>query len=126
MPEKRQIILTDLAFHTRTGQPTASFAKAEEKAVKASKPGRIYGHLPKPDPKDIDRKNHTIKFQINLPPDLMEQMKRGERELVMPKEGLPIYAGKDSEDFLKGMNRKERRRYIHKHPTRTWSPGEKE
>jgi len=125
MTQKRQILLTDLAFHTRTGQPTSSFARAEEKAVKANKlQGRIYGHLPKPDPKDIDRKNHTIRFQINLPPDLLEQVKRGEVELVMPKEGLPIYAGPDTQDHIKSMNRKERRKFLHKHPTRTWKPGE--
>ena len=103
-----------------------SFAKAEEKAVRDNKPeGRVYGHLPKPDPKDIDHKNHTIKIRIDLPPDLMEQVERGEVELVVPKDGLPIYPGKDTEEYMRSMNRKERRRLLHKHPTRTWKPGEK-
>lgn len=126
MAQKRQVLLTDLALHTRASQPTTSFAKAEGKAVNTGKLGRFFNHMPKPDPKDIDHKEHTIRFQIDLPPDLMEQVKRGEVELVMPKDGLPIYAGKDTEDFIKSMNRKERRRYLHKHPTRTWSPSEKE
>lgn len=126
MAQKRRILLTNLALHTRAGQPTASFAKAEGKAAQANKPeGRIYGHLPKPDSKDIDLKNHTIKIRIDLPPDLMEQVKRGEVELVMPKDGLPIFAGKDTEEYIKSINRKERRKLLHKHPTRTWKPGEK-
>lgn len=124
MAQKRQILLTDLALHTRAGQPTASFAKAEEKAAATGKQGRIYDHLPKPDAKAIDHKNHTVRFRIDLPPDLMEQVKRGEVELVVPKEGLPVYAGNDTQDFMKSMNRKERRKYLHKHPTRTWKPGE--
>ncbi len=123
MPKKRVVILTDLALHTRAGQPTASFARAEEKAIAENKLGRVYGKLAKPKPEDIDEKTHTIKFRIDLPPDLMEQVQRGEVELAMPEGGLPIYVGKDTQEFMQNMNRKERRRQqFKKHGTKTWRP----
>ena len=123
MPKKRVVMLTDLTLHTRSGQPTASFARAEEKAISESKPGRVYGKLPKPKPEDIDSKKYTVKIPITLPPDLMAQVERGEVELAFPKGGLPIYAGKDTQEYMQNMNRKERRRQqFKKHGTKTWRP----
>lgn len=123
MAKKRVIMLTDLALHTRSGQPTASFARAEEKAIAEKKLGRVYGKLSKPRPEDIDEENHTIRIPITLPPDLMAQVQSGEVELALPEGGLPIYAGKDTQEYMQNMNRKERRRQqFKKHGTKTWRP----
>ena len=123
MPKKRIVMLTDLDFHTREGEPTASFERAKEKAIAENKLGRVYSKLPKPKPEDIDEKNYRIKVPITLPPDLMAQVERGEVELVFPEGGLPIYPGKDTQEYMQSMNRKERRRQqFKKHGTKTWRP----
>lgn len=114
-------MLTNLQLHARTHEPTASFERASEKALAANKEGRVYGHLPKPADLDIDEVNHTMKIPITLPPDLMEQVQRGEVELALPEGGLPVYMSKDAQELSASMNRKQRRQaQFKKHRTRTW------
>lgn len=114
---KKVIQLTDIQFHTREYRPTGSFAKAEKK-------GRFYSSLPKGYEKDIDTTKRTMKFSIPLPPDLATEFERGEVAFMMPN-GVPLYAGKDVIELDQKLNRKARRRAVHKNPTRTWHPGKR-
>ncbi|OHA18206.1 MAG: hypothetical protein A2664_01925 [Candidatus Taylorbacteria bacterium RIFCSPHIGHO2_01_FULL_46_22b] len=115
---KQRIYLTDIMCHVRNHHQTGSFAKATKK-------GRMYSPLPENYAKtDVDPVNHTFKFRFQLPSDLVDLIKRGEAELVMPKDGLFIFAGPDTQEMVKKMGRKERRQLIHR--SRTWHADKKE
>jgi hypothetical protein len=51
---------------------------------------------------------------IELPADLKARLDKGEVELMMPKDGLNIYAGKDVYALMDKMRRDGNRAEVHK------------
>lgn len=111
---KERIYLTDITLHAREGRQTANFAKAAEK-------GRIYVPLPH-DPKKpaTTRETGTSEVALSFPPDLQARIDRGEVEIMIPKDGLPIIAGADAREKAKKMAAQERRELIHRSLGKSW------
>lgn len=80
----------------------------------------MYSPVPKDYTKDIDTENHTMKIRIDLPKDLQDQVDRGEVQLMMPKDGLMVYAGRDLIELLDKRKRNERTQIIHRNRKNTW------
>jgi hypothetical protein len=109
---KRKIVLflTDCAFHTSEKRPTTQFNKAVKYQTPEGLPyGRLYSSM------GVDGK-----MRIQIPADMQAAIDRGEIEvqLAFPKKGLPVYAGKDTQEKIKQMKKKERNELIHH--GRTW------
>lgn len=106
----KKIFLTDTTLHTSEHRPTASL----EKAVKNSKEApRLYS--PKLTPNDISiNPDGTFRFNISLPQDVLDGVAKGEIEIVMPKAGYPIYAGKDTIEKVRQMEKQETNEIIHR------------
>lgn len=114
--KKECIYLTDITLHTRGFRPTVNFAKVAHK-------NRMYSPMPKDYAKNVNTENHTVKMVFELPEDLTERWERGEVEIMIPKDGLLIYAGKDVWEFIAKEKEKERRSLIHH--GRTWHAKDK-
>jgi len=111
---KKRIYLTDITFHTRGHRQTIRFAKVAEK-------GRMYSPLPKGYEENVNSEKGTFGVSIELPQDLKDGMARGEIELMIPKGGLPVYAGKDVHDLIEKMRRDTHRADIHrKYGAKAW------
>ncbi|MFA6466763.1 MAG: hypothetical protein WCV71_02820 [Patescibacteria group bacterium] len=112
-PFKRQdgvkykvIQLTDFALHTSDKQPTKYIGKKVKHAFDQNRPDRVYG--------PIINNGHTPSadwFLENLYKDpsfiklLQKEEKKGYKVLIsIPKDGLPIAIGKDTENFIKSKN----------------------
>ena len=96
------ILLTDIQIHaTKPRKPTSQY-RAILKSLKNKKPGRFYT-------KNFDGK----KAIFDLPPKIKREMEKAEKSgkkirLFMPKEGLPIFVGKDLKEKLEAKNRKKK------------------
>lgn len=111
MTKKERIYLTDITLHVRDYRPTTNFSKVAQK-------GRLYTPLPKPLSSKDPQNPAKYKFSFPLPKDLMEKHARGEVEIMIPKDGLYIFAGKDIDEYLEKKEGKERTQLIHR--GRTW------
>lgn len=117
--EKELIFLTDITLHTRGYRQTANFSKVAQK-------GRMYSPMPLPQPqvaKKVADDGHSFHFSFALPEDLKEKVERGEAVLMVPEDGLPVYAGPDVQEKIQQMRQKERRGLIHS--IRSWFPGKR-
>ena len=116
---KEKIYLTDITLHTKDFRQTMNFSRV---AIK----GRMYSPLPKDyhlanqTNDKTSTKGNTFKLSITLPPDLQAKLDRGEVELMMPKDGLLIYAGKDFYEKIAQTKAKERRELIHRNRDNVW------
>lgn len=108
---KQRIYLSNIVLHVRGGRPTTNFSKVAEK-------GRMYSPLSPSDAETANKKDCTATASFELPEDLREKIERGEIELMVPDDGLPVYAGKDVYEFIEKRERKERRKRIPH--VRTW------
>lgn len=110
---KERIYLTDITLHMREYRQTCNFSKVAQK-------GRMYSPLPEGynKGKNIDKEKGIVRLGISLPPDLQERIDKGEVELMFPKGGLLIYAGKDVWEFIAKQNEQRRRQLIHS--SRVW------
>ncbi len=111
MIKKRLVLqLTDFTVHARDFRPATKFANTIKNKTSDGKPlGRMYS------PEGIEMtEDGKFKFRLQLPPDLMEQVKRGEIELAfaLPKSGLPFLLGKDAEEKIDQLKRKDRTQLI--------------
>jgi hypothetical protein len=119
MAEKERIYLTDITLHTREYHQTLNYAKAAKK-------GRMYAPLPAGEAKSLTTGAKIGKIVIPFPPDLQERISRGEVEIMMPKEGLFVYVGKDVVEKVKGMNAQANRQDVHnKWGKKNWLDGKK-
>lgn len=102
------IQLTDIKLHTTTMKPS-SIGKNIKKSLQTGEPGRIYNHLSKQWCKDNYRlvildivKNDPIFLET-----IQDYEKDGYKILIeIPKEGLPVYFGEDTKEFLTSKNGK--------------------
>ena len=116
---KERIYLTDITLHTRDYRQTGNFSKVAEK-------GRMYSPLPPETAKTIDSEAKTARFSFQFPSDLQERINRGEVEIMVPKEGLFVYAGKDAIEKAKQLSAQARRENVHKKwGAKNWRDGKK-
>jgi hypothetical protein len=110
---KERIYLTDITLHMRGYRQTCNFSKVAQK-------GRIYSPLPEGYNKkeNVDKEKGTVKMAISFPQDLQDRIDKGEVELMFPKGGLLVYAGKDVWEFITKQNEQRRRQLIHS--SRAW------
>lgn len=108
---KERIYLTDITLHVRGYRPTSNFYKVAQK-------GRVYSPINQDYVKSVNTETKTAKFIISFPPDLQERIDKGEVELMMPKDGLLVYAGRDVWEFIAKQDEQKRRQLIHN--SRTW------
>ncbi|TXH01631.1 MAG: hypothetical protein E6P95_01460 [Candidatus Moraniibacteriota bacterium] len=98
--------LTDVQLHTNV-RPTKSIGGVVERSIDYKKPGRINSPLKKPSESDIATKSIPITLPFLMEdPSLKQAIHKYQQQgyrvmLKMPKEGLPIYLGKDAVDFMK-------------------------
>ena len=115
--EKKRVYLTDITLHVRERRQTPSFSHA-------AKEGRSYSPLLLTDMKGSgDSKDGTFEFPFVLPPDLEEQVTRGEVELMMPTGGLLVYAAKDTHEYVQAKARKKKRQERYIPGSSTWHRG---
>lgn len=114
--DKEKIYLTDITLHVRESRQTINFARVAQK-------GRMYSPIPlgslrDTEPTKISDNAGEFQMEIILPKDLQDKLDKGEVELMMPDNGLLMYAGKDVDEKIKQMNSKKRNLLIHR--GRTW------
>lgn len=96
--EKPIIIpLTDIQLHSNKSANPQSFERKIEKSLKGQKPGRCYG--------EGLRLNSDGTFEFSIP--LPMEIKGRKVIFAIPKEGLPIYAGKDLIEKMKSLHKKK-------------------
>jgi len=107
---KECIYLTDITLHVSIKRQTTNFSKVAEK-------GRFFNPLP---PKAFEGDGETKRITFELPKDLKDRVQRGEVEIMIPKDGLPMFAGKDVVEKVAKMQKAERRLLIHHGRNKTW------
>ena len=108
----QKIYLTNFTFHVTGCRPTPNFAKVEER-------GRAYFSLA--DGYNNQSTGDNIRrFVLDLPKDLAEGLAKGEIEIMVPKDGLSLYAGEDVYEKLKQIEERNRRLIIHENRNRFW------
>lgn len=125
--QKYKIIqITDITLHSPGRRPTKSVGEKVKKAFDKNEPGRIYQNLEKI---DSDTEQHegyfkiSILDQIHKDPSFMKMLKEEESKgykvlLSIPKDGIPIYEGKDSKEFIDSKKGKRILRKIAKDKNR--------
>lgn len=111
---KERIYLTDITLHARNRQ-TVNFSQSIQK-------GRIYSPLAKDyaqklrasEPASGSSKVGEMDIVIRLPDDLVDRMERDEVEIMIPEDGLMVYASKDLENFISSKNGKRILRKLEK------------
>lgn len=104
------LFLTDLTIHANEVRPTLSFDKAIQKAEKNKTIPRIYNPTG-----IIKRDGGKIGFRMPIPQDLLDQVDRGEINLMLayPKAGLSILADRGTMEKVSWFKEKLRKRLIH-------------
>ena len=116
---KERIYLTDITLHMRGYRQTTNFAKVAQK-------GRMYSPLPANTAKTADMEAKTARFSFQFPPDLQERINRGDVEVMVPKDGLMVYAGRDVIEGVQAMQKQARREDVHdKWGKKAWHDGKK-
>lgn len=118
------IQLTDMQLHTNVMRNPVPWWRKILKAIRSKKPDRLYsgfeslGEVPNA---TNEKGVRTIKFKFNMPPGLQEEIDaaRAQGKIVkfaMPKDGIPIYLGKDAKEKFEAEKRAKQR----SHGTRYW------
>ncbi|MDD2637320.1 MAG: hypothetical protein PHW82_17670 [Bacteroidales bacterium] len=106
------ITITDIALHTSKMNPTISLGKKIKESFKFKKPGRIYGLIPKVQSSSPSSEENMfmldmLKKDVSFMKMIQEEEKKGYKILVgFPKEGIPVFAGKDTKEFINSKNGK--------------------
>lgn len=111
------IQLTDLKLHTAPKRPTPSFGKKVREAFQHNAPGRVYNTLPQPMVPKND--NSFILEILKLDPDFVKMVQEEEANgykvlISVPKEGVPVFLGEDTIEFLDSKNGKRLLRKLDK------------
>ncbi len=89
------IYLTDIQLHvTKPTNPPSFFRQILKSFKKGGQPGRVYSSDMTPN------KDGTFRFSVPLSKDVQEKIELARRlgkepRFMMPKDGIPIYPGKD-------------------------------
>lgn len=104
----RIIQITDITFHAPNRRPTESVGEKVKEAFANGEPGRIYQNLEKVDSQENQGEGYikmAILDQIKNDPSFIKMLQEEEAKgykvlLSIPKSGIPVYAGKDSVEFM--------------------------
>lgn len=115
------IILTDITLHTNTARNPQPWYKKVLYALKKNKPGRFFVN----NAISKNPQNGNPIVRIPWTPELQAEKEKAELagkifRVFMHKSGLPILAGKDTEERITQMNQKERNELIHNNSGRVW------
>jgi hypothetical protein len=110
--EPEYVYLTHLTLHTREKKQTTNFSKVADK-------GRMYIPLPSAI-RTSNGGTATAPVTITLPDDLKVRVERGEVVIMVPADGLNVYAGDDVHETIKKLERKDRNVLIHRSRDRVW------
>jgi len=115
--EKKQneyynIFLTDIQIHAIEPRKPIPWYRAILKSFRNRKPGRFYTtHF------EMNDKNRAIK--LIFPPSLKvkQQMKEAKKlgkkiRFILPKNGVPVYLGKDAIEKLEAEKRKQKKKIL--------------
>ena len=102
------IQITDVALHTAQKTATSSVGKKIQKTFENNVPGRIYSLINKPS--ISEGKALTLEL-LKLDPDFVKMVQEEEAKgfkvlISLPKEGVPIFPGKDTVEFINSKNGK--------------------
>ncbi len=100
--------ITDVAFHTSKKTLTVSIGEKFKKAFESDKPGRVYAPIHKSEM--ADGKNFIVEF-LRQDPDFIKMVREEELKgykilLALPRDGIPVFPGKDTVEFIKSKNGK--------------------
>ena len=107
MPAYHDIVLKDIKLHVATRRKPLSFLRSILKVIRSGKPeGRYYQNNP-----PLVRKDGKFEFSIPLPKNVQEQIETAKKKgevvrIMMPKGGIPVYAGDDMIEFVKAHERR--------------------
>lgn len=113
-PNQGDIILniTDIQLHSNP-RITKSVSKIIDRSIENDQPGRIYSQLEVNNQSDTDNNEHKIQLinKIKQDPDMLAMIKKynqqGKRVFIrFPKEGVPVFPGKDTLEFINSKNGK--------------------
>lgn len=100
--------ITDIALHTAKMPPTTNVGRKIQQSLAKNKPGRIYSPIQQPPDVGNDRMSFIldlIKQDPKLVKMVQEEEENGYKILIsIPKEGVPVVAGKDTQEFIKSKN----------------------
>ncbi len=114
-----KLYITRITLHVKGFRPTTTFSKVKEKGI-------LYSALSSDSfNKPITGNDNIRNLRIDLPEDLMEKVRAGTLEIMIPKEGLQIYAGRDTIEKAQHEMDKERNMLIHKSRGKTWRADDK-
>jgi hypothetical protein len=106
------IILTDITLHTNPTRKPASFARGLSKSVRSRLPGRTYVNQPP----EVVQEGGAVNLEMEIPFDdemraVIERAKELGKQirLVMPKDGVPVFLGKDAVEKFAALNRQKNR-----------------
>lgn len=100
-----ELILTDMQLHTIKHTNPSSVLRQIFRSIKNKmSPGRFYGKIQRTE-------DGKVRFSVPMSKDLHEQFDIARRlgrpiRILMPKDGIPIYLGKDSIERLKANQKK--------------------
>jgi len=115
----RIIQVSDIALHTTKKKATKSPGKKIKESMDMEKPGRIYGSIEHTNSFDKFFLMESLKRDPEFIKLVQENAKEGYGTLVsLPKDGIPILAGKDTEEFVKSKNGKRILRRLEKNKNR--------
>jgi hypothetical protein len=117
----KMIQITDIMLHTAMRRATISAGEKIRESFERNEPGRIYSPLEKPSSKDD--KTFFIEILKN-DPEFIKMAQECEAQgyklvTAFPNEGIPIFAGEDTKQFLKSKNGKRFLRGIEKGKTKS-------
>lgn len=103
------IQITDLTLHTANKKPTSSLGKTFRKSFKKNAPGRIYSNIKDPNKGKSNNSFNVELFKIDN--EFMKMVQEEEAKgykivLAFPKSGIPVFAGKDTMEFMDSKNGK--------------------
>lgn len=107
------IQITDFTLHTAKKQPTPSIGNKVKEVFDADEPGRIYAPIeafPKTEGYSLDQKADILE-RIKKDPEFMKMVAEENRNgykvlLALPRAGIPVLAGKDTQEFMQSKNGK--------------------
>jgi len=105
--EYHDVLLTDIQMHVVEPRKPLPWYRTILKSFRNKKPGRFFT-------KDFSmiKKDKTFEARVSfpLPEEIRKQMEEAQKSgkkirLWMPKNGIPVYPGKDVIEFLKARNK---------------------
>jgi hypothetical protein len=111
--------LTDIQLHSNA-RPTQSVGGAIRRSIENNKPGRIFSPIEKKEKLGTDQNSIkiTMPFVMDDPvltKAIYDYQQQGYRVMIrVPETGLPVYLGKDAENFMNSTKGKRILRKIKK------------